>query len=85
MAISNFLARLPEEIRAFSLSLVMSTVIVLYGAYSIYLTFIGIGTEPAQNVLLEILFLALLGGGMALYIKITPLNEPQTSEIQQTN
>ncbi|RKR54652.1 MFS transporter [Yokenella regensburgei] len=85
VAISNLLARLPEEIRAFSLSLVMSTVIVLYGAYSIYLTFIGVGTEPAQNVLLEILFLALLGGGMALYIKITPLTEPQTSEIQQTN
>lgn len=85
VAISNFLARLPEEIRAFSLSLVMSTVIVLYGAYSVYLTFIGIGTEPAQNVLLEISVLALVGGGMALYLKIAPPSELEASEIQPIN
>lgn len=85
VAISNFLARLPEEIRAFSLSLVMSTVIVLYGAYSVYLTFIGIGAEPAQNVLLEISILALVGGGVAIYLKLAPQGEHETSEIHPLN
>lgn len=85
VAISNFLARLPEEIRAFSLSLVMSTVIVLYGAYSVYLTFIGIGAEPAQNVLLEISVLALVGGVLALYLKLAPQDEHEKSEVQPLN
>ncbi|UPT57010.1 MFS transporter [Dickeya zeae] len=85
VAISNLLARLPEEIRAFTLSLVMSSVIVLYGAYSVYLTFIGIGAEPAQNVLIEILVIALIGGFFALSLKIVPLDEPDTSELQPSN
>ncbi|AYH47132.1 hypothetical protein B6N31_05225 [Dickeya fangzhongdai] len=85
VAISNLLARLPEEIRAFTLSLVMSSVIVLYGAYSVYLTFIGIGAEPAQNVLIEILIIALIGGIFSLSLKIVPLNEPDGSELQPSN
>ncbi|WPD77186.1 MFS transporter [Dickeya fangzhongdai] len=85
VAISNLLARLPEEIRAFTLSLVMSSVIVLYGAYSVYLTFIGIGAEPAQNVLIEILVIALIGGIFSLSLKIVPLNEPDGSELQPSN
>ncbi|WKV52135.1 MFS transporter [Dickeya fangzhongdai] len=85
VAISNLLARLPEEIRAFTLSLVMSSVIVLYGAYSVYLTFIGIGAEPAQNVLIEILVIALIGGVFSLSLKIVPLNEPDGSELQPSN
>ncbi|MEM0672865.1 MFS transporter [Dickeya oryzae] len=85
VAISNLLARLPEEIRAFTLSLVMSSVIVLYGAYSVYLTFIGIGAEPAQNVLIEILAIALIGGVFALSLKIVPLDEPDASELQPSN
>ncbi|WP_081977401.1 MFS transporter [Dickeya undicola] len=85
VAISNLLARLPEEIRAFTLSLVMSSVIVLYGAYSVYLTFIGIGAEPAQNVLIEILVIALIGGVFSLSLKIVPLNEPDGSELQASN
>ena len=85
VAISNLLARLPEEIRAFTLSLVMSSVIILYGAYSVYLTFIGIGAEPAQNVLIEILIIALIGGIFSLSLKIVPLNEPDGSELQPSN
>lgn len=85
VAISNLLARLPEEIRAFTLSLVMSSVIVLYGAYSVYLTLIGIGAEPAQNVLIEIFAIALIGGIFALSLKIVPLNEPDSSELQPSN
>ncbi|MCC8374509.1 MULTISPECIES: MFS transporter [Photorhabdus] len=85
VAISNFLARLPEEIRALSLSLVMSTVIVLYGAYSVYLTFTGTGAEPAQYVLLEIAAIALIGGIFAFYLKIAPQTDTKHSELQPLN
>ncbi|MDC9606570.1 MFS transporter [Xenorhabdus griffiniae] len=85
VAISNFLARLPEEIRAFSLSLATGTVIILYGAYSVYLTFAGIGAEPAPYILLEIAVIALIGGLLTFYIKITPQIDTENPALQSRN
>ncbi|MDF7628965.1 hypothetical protein PUG46_06755 [Erwiniaceae bacterium L1_55_4] len=85
VAISNLLARIPEEIRAFTLSLIMSVVIILYGAYSIYLTFSGLGTESSSNVILEILVISSIGLILALSLKISPISEPAVQEIKSTN